>query len=289
MTTTIAIDFDDVLMPLLPVLVDYYNNKERTGDEPIAHVDNFETYNYEQGFGIPYNRVRSIFHNFTHSEEFKQLHVTAPSEDCITALEALSKTHKLIVISARENRLQECTEEYLSKFLPNLFDSVHLCNSYGEGTKKTKLQLMQETGATVLIDDNPTYIKQAISDGRTGILLGTGRWTLCGKEQLMNEKLVSYAPCWKYVNRLILKRPVEVDKIYDYMNRTFEKCTNRSEICFAYGYLYGTNMQLIRDLSPVLVKDTCYERVRISIKTENMIVELQEDCLYHRHEFKFDE
>lgn len=51
--SVVAVDFDDVLLPLVHPLIEYYNANHANGaDFPCAEIANFKTYNYQQCFGI---------------------------------------------------------------------------------------------------------------------------------------------------------------------------------------------------------------------------------------------
>lgn len=176
--SVVAVDFDDVLLPLVHPLIEYYNANHANGaDFPCAEIANFKTYNYQQCFGIPRDDMTKIFDEFMSSREFADLHRSEPSEECKQVIKELSQSHKLVIISARDQKLRERTATYVDEWFPGCFSEIYLGNQYGTGTKRTKLQIMEQVDAHTLIDDNPDYITQIVHGGKTGILFGDYPWS----------------------------------------------------------------------------------------------------------------
>jgi 5'(3')-deoxyribonucleotidase len=198
--SVVAVDFDDVLLPLVHPLIEYYNANHANGaDLPRSEIANFKTYNYLQWFGIPRGDISRIFDEFVSSSEFIDLHRTEPSEECREVIKELSQSHKLVIISARDQKLRERTTTYVSEWFPGCFSGIYLGNQYGEnGAKRTKLQIMEQVDAHTLIDDNPDYITQVVRGGKTGILFGDYPWT-----SIEHHENIHRATEWKDLLQLL--------------------------------------------------------------------------------------
>lgn len=158
----IAVDFDDVLVPLTR---HFLNFCEARG----VRVNREATEMWWEKVLFPdsdYSSVRSYFDDFVSSPEWLELHDEPPSKACVTALRTLKSMHgcEMIVLSSRSKLHQGITERWVGRFLPDLFSEVILCGYYDEeqagSSKLTKSDVCKLRGISFLIDDNWTYIDE---------------------------------------------------------------------------------------------------------------------------------
>lgn len=200
MLATVAVDFDDVLVPCLQHFVDYC----RDFGLCEGSLEGLERPYFEDIFPfVSYESSKVFFEIFTAGEYWEKLHTIPPPPGCLEKLtEIKASGFRLIVVSAREHRFQEITEKYLNEFLPNLFDKVVLCNYYGpesalERKRSSKSEICQKEQCAWLIDDNHIYTKE-VEEAMVGtkcVLFGTNSWTVSWKDHWVS-KGEKYASNW---------------------------------------------------------------------------------------------
>lgn len=171
----IAVDFDDVIVPLMKYFIYYCKNILNID----INIEDVESPIFSEILKCENDHAKNIFDKFVESDYWNMLHSNEPDLDCKNKLIELKKIgHKLYIVTAREHRFKNITEDYINKYLPNIFDSIHFGNHYGNnGIIKKKSEICKDLGCHILIDDNPNYISDALNNKINGILLGEWKWS----------------------------------------------------------------------------------------------------------------
>lgn len=160
----IAVDCDDVLVVTTPFFVDSYNARYGTSVQLAeAHGDT--------AWGVERPILEERLGELLATDEYREL---APSEETITVLRALAKDHELHVVTARREGEAERTQRMLDTFLPGIFMSLEHVGWHG-----SKGEVCQRIGASVLIDDSPRHLYNALELGlpaEGAILFGDYPW-----------------------------------------------------------------------------------------------------------------
>jgi uncharacterized HAD superfamily protein len=171
----IAIDFDDVIVPFMQYFLTYCSGAL----QKEFQWEDIHTLIFSEILGVTPDAVNDLFDQFVNnSPEWVDLHNTKPSHECIEALTALKEQgHNLVIVTAREPRFEHVTRIYIHQYMDGLFDNVYFANCYSRsGEKKTKLQLCQQLGCKILVDDNYSYLQELINNETIGILFGMTPW-----------------------------------------------------------------------------------------------------------------
>lgn len=151
----ISLDIDEVLLPLLPLFLDWYNKRV----ERNFHLSQFVTYNWETVLGTTKVEVISLFFEFIYSEFYrKNCQAITGAKIAVTQLKEMG--FKLFVNTARQNELYDITKTQLTeKFGGNkTFKDICLGNKYArDNTEPTveKLDICLKHNIQLAIDDSP--------------------------------------------------------------------------------------------------------------------------------------
>ena len=169
----IAVDFDDVISPYIPSFLRFINRVYNAGLE----YSTLSLHNIPALMGRTGEGIREVYTAFEQSEEHTEMHLSPPSEDCITALKALGKRYGLVVVTARSHHLEGVTREYLDRYLLGVFKEVCFANCYsGIGERRDKEYFCRLHDCQVMLDDNLEHIKSANAAGIIGVLFGLYPW-----------------------------------------------------------------------------------------------------------------
>jgi hypothetical protein len=192
---TLAIDFDDVLIPCLEGFVAYCS-KHGLANGSLENLDDIA---FTKIFSCDSDKCSELFNKFVDSQEWIDLHNAPPPEICVKTLRAIQDAgYRLVVVSAREHRFRHLTLHYLDTYFAGLFDAVCLCNYYGivdeSNPRLTKFDVCYSLGCFALLDDNPKYIKEVEEKGIKGIPFGKYSWTVRHRELVKTEHIIT---CWE--------------------------------------------------------------------------------------------
>lgn len=169
----IAIDIDDVLAANAAGFVKYSNERWGTHltvedyDEhwgKIWQVDHAEVERralelHESG----------IFAEYNHYEE------------ALDVLQRLKRHYTLLCATSRRLSIKDLTEEWLHKYYPNIFETVHYAGIYDAAIvdasyARTKKDVLLKIGADYLIDDQLKHCFSAAEAGVQAIVFGDYSW-----------------------------------------------------------------------------------------------------------------
>jgi 5'(3')-deoxyribonucleotidase len=167
---TIAIDLDEVLTVSLPHMASWHNAKYGTS----FHYDDagFANYLFHQASGDSdadgFAKVLEWF-----SSEGPSAAVIPGAQE---AMEALKQRYNLVIVTSRPTHLAPLTHTWVETHFPGVFSETYFGNHRGEGAEISKVDLCRQAGATLLIDDQPRYIREMSAAGIPAILFGNYVW-----------------------------------------------------------------------------------------------------------------
>lgn len=149
----IAVDFDDVVFHLNKPFAQWHNVRHGTNItyNDITNFDLTLVYNIELSTII--ERL-DVFR----TQHWQNMTIVPGALETLVYLKKFASLHN---ITARCESLRPVTEEMLRTHMPNIFTKLHLTNgitSLNHNKKLSKVDICNEIGAFVLIDDNPYQI-----------------------------------------------------------------------------------------------------------------------------------
>ena len=163
----IAIDLDEILAETLEGVILFHN---KTYDTALSTKD-FHSYRWWEVWGGTREEAVNKFLQFTKSDFFKKL---LPFKDAVDAVSLLAQKHELIVLTSRQTELETETREWIKKYFPNKFKSVHVLNHADWATKGktlTKKEVCKKLGVNVLIEDNLDYANECAAENVKAFLI----------------------------------------------------------------------------------------------------------------------
>jgi HAD superfamily hydrolase (TIGR01509 family) len=169
----IAFDCDDVIVSSGALLVEHYNKLHSTRVEPR----DFYSKDYEHVWrSDPETATRDLF-AYLLTEDHMSL---APMPGAARVLRQLAERFKLFVVTGRPDETQQATNEWIEKYLPNIFEDIIFTNFFklndSKGPLRTKAEVCKELGAQWLVDDHLHHIENVTKHGITGLLFGDLPW-----------------------------------------------------------------------------------------------------------------
>jgi uncharacterized HAD superfamily protein len=168
----IAVDIDDVLSLHAEAFIAYSNMTYHTQFK-VEDYDEHWADMWDVSFQELENRVRA-YHESGAMEKYQ------PRTDAILVLKKLSKDYVLIVITSRKSEIMGITASWLTKYYPNIFESIHHAGMWDivddSSITATKAKLCQQLGASYIIDDQLKHCVDSAQLGIHAILFGDYQW-----------------------------------------------------------------------------------------------------------------
>ena len=156
----IGLDLDNVLLDFYSHICDYYNARHGTSWK----YSDLKSWYLEHTWGCSNQYVVDILDDFYHSDEHK---LVTPIVGSTKAIEELSPSHDLFIITSKPDYLKKQTEEWLLNQYGDVFKSVHMINQYhGEGPRRTKSGVCEELCVDIFVDD---HIGNTVEVADTGV------------------------------------------------------------------------------------------------------------------------
>jgi uncharacterized HAD superfamily protein len=171
----IAVDIDEVLFPLAPTFLKYYNQQTNTS----YGVEDMTSYYMEEVSGEPREVVLEKLKAYLDSE----YHTGAkPISGAIEAISRLRKNYSLVIVTARAPFFEGHTQKFLHEHFSGLYDGFYnIHQSDIEHKHLSKAQACKEIGAVALIDDHLNYVLDAAQNGVSCLLFGNYAWNQTDK------------------------------------------------------------------------------------------------------------
>jgi len=161
----IAVDVDDVLFPFLKSFTAHHNQMYGTALQPEGVTDTYETV-----LDLPMAEVGRRIDQFHRLDD---LHI-APIAGSQKAIEALAARHDLHIITARHPQFEPRTSAWVAEYFPGMFKSItHIGFAGLMPEPRTKIEVCQEIGASVLVDDAVHHVGGCAQANIQGVWFGT--------------------------------------------------------------------------------------------------------------------
>lgn len=160
----LALDLDDILARLTPILVEHFG---RHFDSP-RELDDLHTPDLWEVWGTTREEAVRVVHAFAETGEVERLE---PVEGAVQHVRQISELNRLSVVTARPSSWQERTEAWLDQHFGNVFDGVYLTNQLEvSGPRRTKSDVIRSIGAEALLDDSAQNIVDCLQNGIPAVL-----------------------------------------------------------------------------------------------------------------------
>lgn len=164
-----AIDFDEVIFPMLDNFIPLMNEKYNKD----VQMSQLSSYRFASKYDIDEKQLAKEMRWF-HEQDMSDILPKSGSQEAIARLATQSE---LAIVTARSAWLRERTEAYVDKYFRGLFsDIILLGHANGIELTCTKGDMCKKIGATVLIDDAPHNIESLYGTGVQGVLFGKYAW-----------------------------------------------------------------------------------------------------------------
>jgi len=177
-----ALDFDDTLVDTLAVLQDWMDATYgyRVDEERLATFQ----------LGAERSMTTAIMDRFW--ADIGAHEGVVPVEGAVQACQALALGgHRLAVVTSRNLFLKDTTHTLVDRLFPGIFSEVILT-----GEKREKTSTLRELGVSLLVDDNPRFIREAQIGGIPAVLFGDLPWN-------RHEELSPRASDWSKAQALL--------------------------------------------------------------------------------------
>jgi uncharacterized HAD superfamily protein len=166
----ISVDIDDVLVPHVEDLISWHN-KEYGTKMDLVHYHSKNPKDW--GSKTIEEAIKRVQRFFTTPD----LLDAKPMEDAASALSSLSENYTLIVITSRDNIIEDVTNNWLSRHFPEIFKEAHFTARFNlEGKSGKKSAVALNAKAEYLIDDTLENALDAAEAGIKVLLFGDYPW-----------------------------------------------------------------------------------------------------------------
>lgn len=166
----LAVDIDDVIFDFGPLYLDRHNKLNGT---TITRDE------------IPSYKIIYFLHNLADHED-QEPYITEflnwvdeqgipPHPAVIEALRKLETKYSIIALTARPADAYNASKRWLTSHFPGVFQDIHFIRAREDGT--TKLQMCQELGVSIFMDDHPANLKHCDAYATRCLLFGEYPWT----------------------------------------------------------------------------------------------------------------
>lgn len=170
----IAVDFDEVLFPMLSQLNKHYAKKYKKRIPATSP----KVYNYSKFYNINEYDSKVLVESFYHSH---YAYSTKPINSAIESMKYLEKQNDLYIVTGRQNYTQckSVTYYLLEKYFDGVFKDVYFTNSYSlKGEETPKTDICKTLGIDILIDDSISNCIEADLHNIESILYGIYDWNM---------------------------------------------------------------------------------------------------------------
>jgi uncharacterized HAD superfamily protein len=166
----IAVDIDDVLVPHVEDLIAWHNREYGTR----MTLDQYHSRNPKDwGSDTIEEAIKRVQRFFT-TPEFLD---ARPIDDAAQVLGHLSENYILIVITSRDNIIEDVTNDWLNRHFPEIFKAAHFTARFNlEGKSGKKSVVALDAKAKYLIDDTLENVIEGAEAGLKILLFGNYPW-----------------------------------------------------------------------------------------------------------------
>ncbi|KAF4703575.1 hypothetical protein FOZ63_021088 [Perkinsus olseni] len=199
----VACDLDEVLGQYLATYTKWHNRVYGTH----LKLSDFYTYRFWEVQGGTAQEAMEKCYLFHESPEFKSgLPLVPGAQEYVQKIGKFAEVH---IVTSRQEQIRQDTYDWIFANFGIPSSRVHLGNHFGlSGKKIPKADICKAIGACLLIDDNPTYIKDAVTHGFGGILFDYHHeygWSHDPECPLPSEAVVAtdWEEVYEYVRKMV--------------------------------------------------------------------------------------
>jgi hypothetical protein len=165
MRQRVSIDLDEVIIPTFRFQIGFV-----AGSHPGSLISEDTYYGGEHTWGLG-TREEAIakIDEALWTEEYLR---TPPDEETLTWLGKAARWNELHINTSRSAALSEPTRELVARHMGGLFAGIHHLEP-----GQSKMDIVEDIGAVAHLDDHPKHLKDVVLGGKTGVLIGTHRWS----------------------------------------------------------------------------------------------------------------
>jgi uncharacterized HAD superfamily protein len=148
----IGIDLDSVVADLMSPLVDFHNKNYGTKLKPSDHV----TFSIEKIWKCTEEEAIERCFKFYRSDFMNQV---KPLPGAIEGINFLSRRHELHIITSRPHFISNDTVNWIKKFFPDKFKTIHHTNQYSKKGSLSikKSEIIKKLSINLMIEDHLEY------------------------------------------------------------------------------------------------------------------------------------
>lgn len=166
----ISVDIDDVIGHLFSSLAKFHN--DTYGSNIGLHE--YTSYNLQDIWGGSVEETNIKIDRYFESPYFQNV---IPIQGAVEALLHLLVDYEFHAVTARSDKLEKQTLNWIDEYFPNIFTKVHFGNAYdAEHRKRKKSAICQEIGAVLHIDDAPHNAIDVAGVGIHALVFGNYPW-----------------------------------------------------------------------------------------------------------------
>ncbi len=166
----IVIDVDDVLLPHFGCLIAWYNAEYGTN---VTMAINHSVDVMAWGADSIEEAVHRV-HRYFETDTFKN---EKPYDEAGPALTELGQNYELVIITGRDEAIEDITRDWLQTYFPDVFKEVHFTSLYSlVGKSRSKAEVTALLNADYFIDDNLPAVTEVAASGVPSLLFGDYPW-----------------------------------------------------------------------------------------------------------------
>ena len=153
----IAVDLDEVLVPLLKPMAEWHRRELPKRKHP---------YLFRDVFRVSEDESRRMLYEFYRSPEFLYLQPILGSQRAMIHMR--HGAEKMYIVTGRQNIAREQTERWIDRHFPGIFDDVILTNSF-TSNEVSKVDICRSLAFDTIIDDNESTCRACMDTGMRAI------------------------------------------------------------------------------------------------------------------------
>ncbi|KAI3447263.1 hypothetical protein Pfo_003928, partial [Paulownia fortunei] len=195
----VAVDVDEVLGNFVSALNQFIADRYSLNHS----ISEYHVYEFFKIWNCSRDEADIRVHEFFKTHYFKKGIYPIPGAQ--KALQKLSKSCNLSIVTSRQNAIKDHTIEWIEKHYPGLFQEIHFGNHFAlDGQSRPKSDICKSLGAKVLIDDNPRYAIECAEVGIKVLLFDyENSYPWCKTEYICQHPLVTKVHNWEEVEHQV--------------------------------------------------------------------------------------
>ncbi|XP_028786898.1 uncharacterized protein LOC114742851 isoform X2 [Neltuma alba] len=193
----VAVDVDEVLGNFLSALNRFIADRYSSN----YSVSEYHVYEFFKIWNCSRDEADVRVHEFFKTQYF--MSGIQPIPGARKALEELSTSCSLSVVTSRQNAIKDHTIEWIEEYYPGLFQEIHFGNHFAlDGLSRPKSEICRSLGAKVLIDDNPRYAVECAEAGIRVLLFDyQNSYPWCNTDVADGHPLITRVTNWQQVQQ----------------------------------------------------------------------------------------